>query len=625
MKIFYNSHDEEYKYPFGAVVTGQQIDIRIRVEKGRDIDCRIVVDIRGVDVEFVMEKERAEGDYIVFKSEFSAPDFPCLMHYYFTIVEGGDTYYIGNCFEKLGGECCIYDENPIPYQITVASRNIHVPEWYKEGIMYQIYVDRFKSTGHKNLYEGRKEFVRYQNWNEKNRYTKDCSGDVIFWDVYGGNLRGVIEKIPYLRSLGISILYFNPIVEGNSNHKYDTGDYEKLDPGYGNDEDFQELVDICKENGISIILDGVFSHVGMDSKYFNRFGKYENEGAYQSKDSEYFDWFRFNEFPDDYECWWGNKSLPNVEEMDPAYLDYILRGDNSIVKQWIRKGVKGWRLDVADELPDEFIQILKAETLKENKDSIVLGEVWEDASNKESYNQLRKYFYGDELDSVMNYPFRKAFTGFLAGHFNGHHALRMIMSIYENYPREYFYSCMNLVGTHDTVRILTYMGDSPDERSLDEDGKYGYELSEEQKGYAVKRLKLLSLIQASFPGVPCIYYGDEAGLEGYSDPYCRRTYPWGNENQELLTWYRKIFKYREGSEVLKRGSWEPYACRDDLFSFTRTLGSQNIVVAVNRSSEDMIFKLPGSGYKDNLTGEELERKTKLKGFGYVFAIHSPNK
>ncbi|SHI34290.1 Glycosidase [Dethiosulfatibacter aminovorans DSM 17477] len=622
MKIFYNSHDEEYKSPFGAVVTGEQVDIRLRVEKGTDISCGVVVMIRAVDVEFEMEEEKQDGDYIVYRAEFSAPNHPCLIHYYFSIREGEDTYYIGNCSEKLGGECCLYYENPVPYQITVASRNIRVPKWYKEGIMYQVYVDRFNKAGDENFYAGRKGFVRYENWNEKNRYMKDDSGDILFWDVYGGNLRGVIEKIPYLREFGVSILYFNPIFESNSNHKYDTGDYEKLDSGYGSDEDFEELVKECDKNGISIILDGVFSHVGMDSKYFNRLGKYENRGAYNSRDSEYFHWFRFKNYPDEYECWWGNKSLPNVEEMNPSYIDYILRGKNSIVKQWMRKGVKGWRLDVADELPDEFIQILKTETLKENADSIVLGEVWEDASNKKSYSKLREYFYGDELDSVMNYPFRKAFTGFLTGYLDGAKALKIIMSIFENYPREYFYSCMNLVGTHDTERILTYLGDSPEERSLDEDTRYGYVLSDEQRGYGVKRLKLLSLIQATFPGVPCIYYGDEAGMEGYSDPYCRGTYPWGNENEEILSWYRKIFKYREGSEVLKRGTWEPYACTGDMFSFTRTLGSKTIVVAVNRSSTDMIFKLPGSGYEDILTGEELDRKTKLKGFGFIFAICS---
>jgi 4-alpha-glucanotransferase len=620
MKIFYNSHDEEYKKPFGAVVTGQQIDIRLKVEKGHDVDCRILVMIREVDAKFVMDVEREEGDYIVYKAEFFAPNYPCLIHYHFTIEEGGETYYIGNCREKLGGECFIYDENPVPYQITVAAANIRVPQWYKEGIMYQIYVDRFKACGHKNLYEGRKGFVKYEDWNDKNRYIKDNSGDVIFWDVYGGNLRGVVEKIPYLKSLGVSILYFNPIFEAGSNHKYDTGDYEKLDFGYGSDLDFEDLVDECKKNDISIILDGVFSHVGMDSKYFNRFGMYENKGAYQSMNSEYFDWFRFKDYPNEYECWWGNKSLPNVEEMNPSYLDYILRGENSIVKQWIRKGVKGWRLDVADELPDEFIQILKTETLKVDEDSIVLGEVWEDASNKESYNKLREYFYGDELDSVMNYPFRISFTGFLAGHIKGETALKKIMSIYENYPREYFYSCMNLVGTHDTVRVLTCMGNSPDERSLDDDAKYGYVLSEDQLKYAVKRLKLLSLVQATFPGVPCIYYGDEAGMEGYSDPYCRGTYPWGHENEELLCWYRKIFKYRESSEVLKRGSWKPYSCKGDLFSFTRTLGSETIVVAINRSGEEMVFNLPGSGYEDIFSGEEVDIKTKIHGFGFVLAI-----
>jgi len=269
--------------------------------------------------------------------------------------------------------------------------------------------------------------------------------------------------------------------------------------------------------------------------------------------------------------------------MHPTYLDYIVTGEDSIIKRWIKRGIKGWRLDVADELPDEFIELIHKESKTVDKDSIILGEVWEDASNKVSYGKLRKYFLGNELDSVMNYPFKETFIKFVLGDLDAVDVLKNMMSLYENYPREYFYSCMNLIGSHDTVRALTILGEAPAEYKIKDIKAFEYELTVKQYQLGIRRMKVLSFLQATFPGIPCIYYGDEVGVQGFRDPYCRKPYPWGKENLEILDWYRKIFGLRDELKALKKGDWLPYICKDGVFSFVREYENEKILCVVNVS------------------------------------------
>jgi len=614
MDFVYNSQKEEFKNPFGAVEVGSRIDLKIKVKKDIDASCEVFATCDGKEKNFAMELSGTEEEFNVYKVDFKALDKPCAVFYYFIINLKDKRIYLGNQEDGLGGEAKVYDENPIPFQITVHERDIKVPNWFKEGTMYQIFVDRFNKVGKEDLYEGREGFVKYTNWYDKNKYIKNSKGEIIYWDIYGGNLQGIKEKIGYLKDLGVSIIYLNPIFEAHSNNKYDTGDYEKVDEGFGGNEAFDELIEECNKNGINLVLDGVFSHTGYDSKYFNKMGRYDTVGAYQSKDSKYYEWYRFNEYPDDYEAWWGTKNLPNVNEMHPTYIEYMLTGEDSIAKRWIKRGAKGWRLDVADEIPDEFIRTLKEETKKADQESIVIGEVWEDASNKESYGELRKYLLGNELDSVMNYPYRRIFNNFILGNICAEESLRRIMSIYENYPKEYFYSLMNLIGTHDTVRALTVFGDAPKGRKISEEEAFYFELSKEKYKLAVKRLKLASFIQATFPGVPCIYYGDEAGLEGFRDPYCRRTYPWGRENKKLLEWYKKIFNFRKESEILKKGEWKPYFCEGAVFSYFRIKDNDKLLFAVNVSNDKKQIELPEGKWKNIFSNEEGEGKILLEGF-----------
>ena len=321
-------------------------------------------------------------------------------------------------------------------------------------------------------------------------YIKDMDGNIVRWDFYGGNLLGVKKKLEYIKSLGVSVIYFNPIFDSPSCHKYDTGDYEKINPMFGDEEIFKDLCNEAEKIGIKIILDGVFSHTGSDSKYFNKFGNYNSLGAYQSLQSPYYRWYRFNDYPDLYEAWWGFSNMPNIDELNPSYLDYIIRDDNSIVEKWIRLGASGWRLDVADELPDEFIKILKKKLKEVDKDSVLIDEVWEDASNKVSYSRKREYLFGNELDSVTNYPLRQIILDLVRNYIGNKSFIRRYLSLKENYPKEYFYSTMNMLGNHDTERVLTMLNNS------------------------VELLKEAVAIQMTLPGVPLIYYGDEAGLTG---------------------------------------------------------------------------------------------------------------
>lgn len=612
MELIYNSQMPEHKIPFGAVETGTSIEIKIKTTKEDQLHCNLVTYCNEKSHVHPMEIVSEMDYYNIHKVVFEAPEEPCVMFYHIEAVNGWGTLYVGNNPEKLGGESYVYRENPVPFQITVHRKGIQVPEWYKEGIMYQIFVDRFNSAGEDNLYKDRKGFVKYTNWHDKNRYIKDPKGHILYWDIYGGNIKGITEKIDYLKRLNVSVLYLNPIFEANSNHKYDTADYEKLDPGFGKEEDFDDFIKTCKANGINVILDGVFSHVGSDSKYFNRKGAYSTLGAFQSKESPYYEWFDFINYPVDYDSWWKNLSLPNVKEMHPTYLAYIVTGQDSIVKRWLRRGIKGWRLDVADELPDEFIELIHRETKNVDEESIVLGEVWEDASNKVSYGNLRKYFLGNELDSVMNYPFKETFIKFVLGNMDATVVLKNMMSLYENYPREYFYSCMNLIGSHDTVRALTILGEAPAEYKIEDFEAFEYELTVEQHQLAVRRLKILSFLQATFPGIPCIYYGDEVGVQGFRDPYCRKTYPWGKENMVLLDWYRKIFGLRNDLEALKKGDWKPYICKDGVFSFIRVHGNDKLLCVVNASQGTKELQISSKNAYDILNDKPIDNLLKVE-------------
>lgn len=291
--------------------------------------------------------------------------------------------------------------------------------------------------------------------------------------------------------------------------------------------------------------------------------------------------------------------------MHPNFQAFIYKSKDSVIRHWMKSGASGWRLDVADELPDPFIMGLKETMIEENPDSILIGEVWEDASRKVAYEELRSYFSGYELDAVMNYPFRETFIDFVLSDKSSGLAARIMMSLYEHYPKDQFMGNMNLIGSHDRRRILNVLGEAYKHQG--KNSQKNYRLDDSHYALAVKRLKLLSLIQFTFPGVPCLYYGDEAGVQGFEDPYNRRTYPWGNEDQDLLSWYRQITKLRADYAVFQNGSWQPYEASDDLFVFERRNEDTLCFCLFNRNARAVhLFKHPDfSGCKGfDLISEE---------------------
>lgn len=567
IRVFHDSQKLEYRNPFGAVKVGTKIKISIELNKEATVYVH-TISFKGQEQDILMNKlfKNNQG-YYIYEGFIDTGNLLGLLNYYFKIIYNNNVVYYGNNNEILGGIGQIYDYRPKLYQITVYNER-KVPDWYKEGIIYQIFVDRFLN-GNENgkVNSPKKNTFIYATWEDEPMYIKNDKGNVERWDFYGGNLKGVKEKLEYIKSLGVSIIYLNPIFEAASCHKYDTGDYKKIDGMFGNEEDFKELCSEAKKIGVRIILDGVFSHTGVDSKYFNKMGNYDTKGAYQSKESKYYNWYRFNKYPNEYECWWGFDNQPNVDELNEDYVNYIIKDEDSVIAKWMKLGASGWRLDVADELPDKFIEMIKQKMLSVDENSVLIGEVWEDASNKISYSDRREYFFGKELDSVTNYPFRDIVLSLIDGNINSNLFIRKFMSLLENYPTENLYSCMNLLGNHDTERIFTRLREN------------------------MNYIKLAIVIQMTIPGVPLIYYGDEAGLVGGRDPQNRRPYPWNKENKEMLEWYRLLGNIRRDEVTLKRGSFKAIDVYSEILAYERSYESQKIVVLINPSNRDLKCKL----------------------------------
>lgn len=589
--ISHDSQAEFFRSPFGAVSCRQKIVLRLQVESAavpETAALRLWQDGAGETV-LEMEPVRSAGERRTYQLQITAPKQGCVLWYYFIVTVAGKKQYYGNNAELLGGVGQIYNEPPPSYQITVCREGFKTPNWFKETVMYQIFPDRFFNGEPDNkILQPKKGSVLQSHWDNIPYYVRDVdTKQIVAYDFFGGNLSGVIAKLPYLKELGIGAIYFNPVFEAASNHRYDTGDYKKIDPMLGDNVLFAELCAKAKELGIAVILDGVFSHTGSDSIYFNKDGSYPGTGACQSKESPYYSWYRFIDYPAVYESWWGIDTLPNVAETEPSFVDFILEGRDSVVKYWLKQGGKGWRLDVADELPDEFIKKLYRTVKAADPESVVIGEVWEDASRKTSYGQLRPYLQGEEMDSVMNYPFRKALLDFILGYADAQRTHRVLMSLYENYPKEVFYSLMNMLGTHDVPRILTLLGEAPPEGELSITAQAHYKLNDRQKRLAIARLKMLVLWQMTFPGVPCIYYGDEAGTEGYKDPFNRGTYPWGQENEELLAWYKQMAGLRNRYDALKTGQWTAVKAEGDIYAYVRRIvGGRDVF---GQEKEDSTF------------------------------------
>ena len=631
MQIFYNSYDINYKNPFGAVPAESEVIFRIKVSaESKDIK-KVILRCWNQDTEMLYQmKKDSSLDENFYKTAVKMPKTPSLFWYYFIIEVGGQTFYYSN--NSLYGGIGSISEAPTnnSYQVTVYDKNFETPAWFYDTIMYQIFPDRFFGGITEKTPKRYAEYHFHEDWYEPLLNIPHPHEDgPALCDFFGGSFLGIAEKIPYLKELGISVIYLNPIFEAYSNHRYDTGDYKKTDPILGSEEDFKLLIKKAHENNIRIILDGVFSHTGCDSVYFDKYSNYKNpDGAFHNPNSPYRKWYQW-ENGNEYKSWWGCSNLPNVNEMNPSYLDYILTSDDSVIKKWLKAGADGWRLDVADELPDEFIEILRKEVKSVKPDALIIGEVWEDASHKVSYGKQREYLLGNELDSVMNYPFKDLFIGFLCGTISAENFSAGVMSIMENYPKCVLYSLMNIVSTHDTMRIKTVLGEPYIPDNLTFEQKQSFKLPAKEETLAVKRMRLIAFLQMTFVGVPCIYYGDEIGMQSLGDPFCRMPYTWRCIDPELLEFYKKLTFLRNSHAALRTGTFKIIFATDGVFIYEREIKNskdvflrefkdESIICLLNRDKESKNIDseiLNGAVYISALNGKEyncLENKcTKL--------------
>lgn len=544
----------------------------------------------------------------------------------FTVWESGLFWYHFDYEAALGrgsvcradggaGAVCSEGSERRDWQLTVYESDFKTPDWFKGGIAYQIFPDRFYRSGvpKKDVPADR---VLREDWGGQPYWRPNAQEKALNSDYFCGDLKGIEEKLPYLESLGVTCIYLNPIFEAHSNHRYNTADYEKIDPLLGTQEDFEELCASAKRLGIHILLDGVFSHTGDDSRYFNRRSRYPTLGAYNSVKSPYFPWYRFQKYPAEYRGWWGIDTLPEVDEDCPSY-DAFINGRDGIVRKWLRLGASGWRLDVADELPGGFIERLRAAAKAEKSDALVLGEVWEDATAKLAYGSRRRYLLGRQLDSVTNYPFARAILRFAAGG-DAADFMSAVCEIVENYPKEALDVLMNPLGTHDTARALTALaGEELGGRGRQWQAVTGLGGAEYARG--VRLLKLAAVLQYTLPGVPCIYYGDEAGAQGYLDPFNRGCYPWGKEDGELLAFYRRLGNLRRACPCLADGDFMPVSASGACVAYTREKGGRGLLVVANRGERELDYGLPEGwrGERELLRGEETAGRVSVPALSAV--------
>lgn len=536
--LLYSSRDTRYKKPFGAVATDQKIEINFPIKNNFQASGVVLILRKGEETKkYPLALIGQENGYDIYNTIFAINETGTYF-YRFEILKENSLCFVG---KSTNGKAKLKDWLP-EWQLSVYDKNYKTPSIHNGNIIYHIFIDRFCKKNQTR----RPKYGTYKEWQE-NITVADNTGVYRADDFYGGNFQGIISKLDYFASLGISMLYLSPIFESISNHRYDTGDYSKVDYLLGDEEDFQELIDKASQRGIGIMLDGVFNHTGADSKYFNKFNHYPTLGAYQSKDSPYYDWYTFTEFPNKYECWWGITCVPTVSKNAQGYQEMIA-GNNGILQQRTKQGIIGWRLDVVDELSSSFVEKIRSAIKDTNEDTLVIGEVWEDASTKFSYGEEREYFRSKQLDGVMNYPFRNAIIDYL-NHHNSSKFIEEIMSICENYPLQSLNCCMTILGSHDTVRIINKLAQINTHNTTKEQRR-DYVISEKLYSKAVKKLKIASALQYFLPGMPTVYYGDEIGMEGFEDPINRRPFDLNKANQDVLEHYKKLGALRTNNKSI---------------------------------------------------------------------------
>ena len=582
MAFLYNPLCKTYNKKGGTIKVGESLTITVKTDYAysnlilkSDKDSETAVyPMSGVDGEFsVTLKNLKKGLY------------------FYHFESGGKIFGKGdNLDAKLDSDS---------YQLIVYDRNYTVPAWLKGGFIYQIFPDRF-CKGKDIKISGK----IMRKWGEEPYYLPDADGKIKNNDFFGGNFKGIEKKLPYLKNLGVTAIYLNPIALSYSNHRYDTADYLTIDPLLGGEKDLVSLIKKAHDYGIKLIFDGVYNHTGDDSVYFNKYNTFDSVGAYQSKNSKYYTWYTFQKYPNTYTSWWGINVLPTINKNSKEFEDFIL---NKVLPYYFNLGFDGIRLDVVDEIPTPFVKKIRKVIKKLNVNAVIIGEVWEDATNKIAYGNRREYFLGNELDSVMNYPLKSAIINALTqGDVNG--LITTIKEQVNNYPKPALSVLMNILGTHDTARILTVLSgvDIPSDR----ESASKLTLTKTQKAIAEERLLCAYTILFTLYGVPTVYYGDEVLLSGAKDPFNRRCMDFSLPKGKVYNLIKKLSKIRKENPVFSQGETVIDNLQNGVLRYKRTLGDEEIDVIVNLSNYEYDVTL--SGYDELLTNTKKKEYTLKK-------------
>ena len=576
MSCLFNSYDPYFKQPFGAVRAGQTVHLALCIPE----------ELGYVDPHLVLQKEGKYDVPVHYRMKFDGQT-PHQNHFSVDVVLGDPGLYfyyfdLYTDFRRIvrGADNCgvVSWQEGESWQITVYEPDFQTPECIKGKVFYQIFPDRF-CEGIENkpmpfpdrLYQADKHAEPFWQPNETGGHLNE--------DYFGGDLEGIRIKLPYLREMGVDYLYLSPIFEAHSNHRYNTADYLNVDPLLGTNEEFEVLCREAAKYGIGIVLDGVFSHTGSDSRYFNREGRYGEGGAYRDPNSPYRSWYDFDpKYKGGYRSWWGFETLPEVNEETPSFVEFIT-GEGGVIDTWLRRGAAGFRLDVADELPDDFIEKIRAAVKAHGEDKLLIGEVWEDATTKEAFDHRRTYLRGHGLDATMNYPFRNAAVAFARGE-DASAVGEQIMSICENYPKPALDCAMNFLSTHDTERGITAIAGEP------ANGRDRYWQSKrmipgDRIDDALRRVLLAYAMLYTLPGVPCVYYGDEIGMQGYRDPFNRAYFDWNSTERRLRVPLSNLARLRRSCDAFDGGSMELVEASTDVLHYRRVGKEQSAEIILN--------------------------------------------
>lgn len=553
-----------------------EIKVQIPMHIGWIEDVKLILEFDNNQREINMTYFDKDDTNAYFKTE-TFIETNAIYHYYFTFKANGQYMSLKNN-EK--------------FKLSV---NFDVPDWAKGKVMYHIFLDRFNRGSQTKLKPMPKRHI-HTSWNEEMQIGPDNEG---IWnnDFYGGDLKGIENKLDYLKELGVDIIYISPVVKSQSNHRYDTADYEMVDPYAGTNEDLKNLCDKAHELDIKVILDAVFNHTGNDSKYFNEFGTYGNLGAYQSKDSIYSNFYRKHEENGQikYEYWWGMKNLPECDGYSKEWIDYIT-GENGIIDKWFDLGIDGLRLDVADELNDEFIKKIRTAVKRNKQDGFILGEVW-----KNPMRMNRGYISsGRAMDSVMDYLLIDALLRYFK--YSDKDKLNQILNeILIEYPDDTIKTLMNFTSTHDITRAINLM-------ATDEFQKHGewawnlnndnydwcknYHLSKEDYNNGKKRLAPYIFTLTFFPGILSIFYGDEIGMQGMGNLSNRKPYPKENHDKEVFAIFKTAGNIRKIETFLRDADIKIKEINDNYFSFERYDKNNKMLITVSRIGYDQDINTP---------------------------------